>query len=233
MRRAFWAYMLSMLIFLIFLARTLPAADTLDTENQNFTFSLAGANENSLTALTAVQPLSSINGHAAIFIGRQTANDEVVSENIDVEVAGQYKFLEAFIEGKRDLHRDIEWESSIGYFLTPGKATVGAFTVTGGAGNSTNNTKVKETLGVENAGRVNLNWIGYLQVNVWKTETVLTVEPGIRLDNVEAEIESSIVHAVDENVSIGAKVLGHFASHPYGDSGKTHTQYLLFCRWTR
>ena len=180
--------------------------DAINTEHRNFTLSVAGQNANSMTAFTAVEPLPDINGHAAVQFGRQVANDEVVSENIDAEIAGQYKLIEIFIEGRRDVHRGIQWETSIGYFLTPGAVKLGPATLTGGAGNSSANTQVKDTLGITDQNRVDFNWIGYVQIDFWKTQTIVTAEPNIRFKQYQLEAESTIRHSVDENVEIGATV---------------------------
>ena len=187
-----------------------------------------------MTAFTAVEPLPDINGHAAVQFGRQVANDEVVSENVDVEIAGQYKFIEMFIEGSRDLHRGIKWESAIGYFFTPGAVKLGPATLTGGAGNSSANTQVKDTFGITDQSRVQFNWIGYLQLDWWKTQTTVTVEPGIRFEQVQLEAESAVWYPIDESVKIGASVKGLFDSDPLSpDAGNFHSQYLLFATWTR
>lgn len=224
----------TLILLMIAVSTSFAQIETADTENRNFTVSVAGQNSNSMTAFTAVEPLPGINGHAAIQFGRQTANDEVVSENIDVEIAGQYKFIEMFIEGRRDLHRDIEWESSIGYFLTPGAVQLGPATLTGGAGNSSANTQVKDTLGITDQSRVQFNWIAHLQLDWWQTQTTVTVEPGIRFKQVQLEAESAIWYPIDESVKIGASIRGLFDSEPLSpDAGRFHSQYLLFLTWTR
>ena len=224
----------TLILLMIAVSTSFAQIETADTENRNFTVSVAGQNSNSMTAFTAVEPLPDINGHAAVQFGRQVANDEVVSENIDAQIVGQYKFAEIFIEGKRDIHRGIEWESSIGYFLTPGAVQLGPATLTGGAGNSSSNTQVKDTLDITDQNRVNFNWIAYLQLDWWQTQTTVTVEPGIRFEQVQLEAESAVWHPIDESVKIGASVRGLFDSDPLSpDAGRFHSQYLLFATWTR
>lgn len=224
----------TLILLMIAVSTSFAQIETADTENRNFTVSVAGQNSNSMTAFTAVEPLPDINGHAAIQFGRQTANDEVVSENIDAQIVGQYKFAEIFIEGKRDIHRGIEWESSIGYFLTPGAVKLGPATLTGGAGNSSANTQVKDTFGITDQSRVDFNWIAYLQLDWWRTQTTVTVEPGIRFDQYQLEGESRIQYPVDEHIKVGVSVKGLFDSDPVSpDAGNFHSQYLLFATWTR
>ena len=224
----------TLILLMIAISTSFAQIETADTENRNFTVSVAGQNSNSMTAFTAVEPLPGINGHAAIQFGRQTANDEVVSENIDAQIVGQYKFAEIFIEGKRDIHRGIEWESSIGYFLTPGAVQLGPATLTGGAGNSSANTQTKDTLGITDQSRVDFKWIGYLQLDWWKTQTTVTAEPSLRLDQYEVEAESTIRHSVNENVEVGVTVKALYDSDPLSpDAGNFHSQYLLFATWTR
>lgn len=224
----------SFILLMIAVSTSFAQIETADTENRNFTVSVAGQNSNSMAAFTAVEPLQDINGHAAVQFGRQVANDEVVSENIDAEIAGQYKLIEIFIEGRRDVRRGIEWETSIGYFLTPGAVKLGPATLTGGAGNSSANTQVKDTLGITDPNRVDFNWIAYLQFDWWKTQMTVTAEPNIRFEQYQLEAESTIRHSVDENVEIGATVTALYDSDPLTpDAGNFHSQYLLFATWRR
>lgn len=224
----------TLILLMIAVSTSFAQIETADTENRNFTVSVAGQNSNSMTAFTAVEPLPDINGHAAVQFGRQVANNEVVSENIDAEIAGQYKLIEIFIEGRRDVHRGIEWETSIGYFLTPGAVKLGPATLIGGAGNSSANTQVKDTLGITDQNRVDFNWITYLQIDFWKTQTTVTAEPNIRFEQYQLEAESTIRHSIDENVDIGATVKALYDSDPLTpDAGNFHSQYLLFATWKR
>ena len=92
--------------FLLALAFTAPAQiDTLDTEAESITFSLAGQNANSTTAITAGRPIQAINGYGVLYVARQTADGKVVSEIAQAQIDGRYKFIEAFIVLERDLHR--------------------------------------------------------------------------------------------------------------------------------
>lgn len=51
--------------------RTHAQFDTLDTEARSLTFSLAGQNTNSTTAVTAANPIKAINGYSAVYVSRQ------------------------------------------------------------------------------------------------------------------------------------------------------------------
>lgn len=226
------SFTFTLILMMIAVMTAQAQLDTADTTDQNFTFSLAGQNTNSIVGLTGVQPIGAINGHAGVFVSRQTAEDEVVSENVDVELVGGGKYLELFFEGKRDLHRGITWESSVGYFVKPPALTVGSATFTAGAGNSSANTQVKEALKVEGDDAVAFNWIAFVQVDWWKTETTITAEPDIRFESVQVEAETSIAHSLDAHFAVGATVKGIYDSHPVTD-GKTHSQYLVFAKWTR
>ena len=42
--------------------------DTLDTEAESITFSLAGQNTNSITAITAGKPIQAINGYGVLYV---------------------------------------------------------------------------------------------------------------------------------------------------------------------
>lgn len=204
----------------------------IDTETRNYTVSIAGENKNSTTALTAVEPIAQINGHAEIFISRQTANDKVVAESVSAEIVGSLGFLEIFIEADRNIDRGIELETKIGYFAKTPALQLGPFSIEGGAGNTTSRQQVKDALQIDDAGAIGFNWISYAQVRFWKIETTLTAEPTFDLREIELELDSAIVHDLDENVAVGITAKSIFASHPpTGD--KTHNQYMIFARWTR
>ena len=223
--------------FLLALAFTAQAQiDTLNTDAESITFSLAGQNANSTTAITAGRPIQAINGYGVLYVARQTADGKVVSEIAQAQIDGRYKFIEAFIVLERDLHRGIAFEAQTGYRFTPGAYEIGAARVTGGLGNYTASTTVEDAPGGNQAesASISYGWTGYTRLDVWKTSTTLTVEPDIIFKSLEAEIESTIRHAVGKNFEVGITAKGLFNSDPHRpDAGRFHSQYLLFATWTR
>ena len=208
--------------------------DTLNTDAESITFSLAGQNANSTTAITAGRPIQAINGYGALYVGRQTANDEVVSEIAQAQIDGRYKFIEAFIVLERNLHRGIAFEAQSGYRFTPGTYEIGAARVTGGIGNYTASTTVEDAPGGNQSESASLSygWTGYTRLDVWKTTTTLTVEPELDFKAVQTDIESTLRHAISQNFEVGLMVKGQFDSDPITE-GRFHSQYLLFATWTR
>ncbi len=224
-------------MFLMFLMLMLALSadaqiDTVNTERSSVTFSLAGQNTNSTTAVTVGTPLKQINGFGAIYLTRQTANDEVVSEIVNARIDGGYKFLEVFVEFERDDHRSIAGEVQMGYFLTPGAIKIGDAQVQFGAGNYTARTAVKEVLGIDEPDATTFGWTSYLKVGFWKTQTNVTAEPEIDFNAYQLEVESTIRHKLADNFEIGATVKGQFDSDPITED-KVHSQYMVFATWLR
>ena len=217
----------SMILLMMLAMPAIAQLDTIDANDQFISFSLAGQNTNSTTAVTAATPVNEINGHAAAYVARQTANDEVVSEVINAEIEGQWKFLEGFIVGERDIHRGIHLKLQSGYRLTPGEYKYGLATITGGAGNYTANT-TDDTPNAE--AEITFGWTSYVQLDIWKTSTTMTIEPKIDFGDYQADIESTLRHALDQNFEVGVTAKGYFASDPVTDE-RFHSQYLLFATW--
>ena len=213
------------LIMLMLSVTAYAQLDTIDTDAQTVTFSLAGQNTNSTTAVTASMPIAPIDGHSAIYISRQTAEGKVISEVFNAEIEGAWKFVEGFVEVERDLHRGIERNVQTGYRLTPGTLTLGPVKITGGAGNFTANTATSAP-----APAITFGWTAYTTIDAWRTRTTVTAEPEIDFNAVQVDIESTLRHAIDRNFEIGVTVKGYFDSHPPTD-GRFHSQYLLFATW--
>ena len=228
-----FVFTIALLLALAFTAQA--QIDTLDTEAESITFSLAGQNANSTAAITAGRPIQAINGYGVLYVARQTADGKVVSEIAQAQIDGRYKFIEAFVVLERDLHRGIAFEAQTGYRFTPGTYEIGAARVTGGLGNYTASTTVEDAPGGnQSAASLSYGWTGYTRLDVWKTSTTLTVEPDIVFKSLEAEIESTIRHAVDKNFEVGITAKGLFNSDPHRpDAGRFHSQYLLFATWKR
>ena len=229
-----FVFTIALLLAVAFMHNVEAQIDTLDTEAESVTFSLAGQNTNSITAITVGRPIQSINGHGAIYVARQTANGEVVSEIAQAQIDGRYRFLEAFIVLERDMWRAIAFEAQTGYRFTPGTFRIGAARITGGIGNYTATTTVEEKAGgnqTESAS-ISYGWTGYTRLDVWKTSTTVTVEPELDLRTLQADIESTLRHGISRNFEIGLTVKGYFNSHPPTDE-RFHSQYLLFATWKR
>ena len=225
-------FTIALLLAVTFNVNAQVGIDNVDTGRQSITFSAAGQNTNSITAITAASPIGLINGHGAIFMSRQTADDKVISEIVNAKVQGGWKYLKGFVEFERDIHRGIEREFKVGYVI-PVTAQLGPVTLIAGAGNHTANSAFKRAVGQEKTDDpITVGWTTFLQADWWKTSTTATAEPNIDFKSVQVEIESAIRQKVAPNLELGATVIGQFDSDPPVD-GRFHSQYLLFVTWTR
>ena len=88
-------------------------ADT-DPDKKSFAVGLTGQNENAVSSLTAIFPYEKIKGYAGIYAGRQTADGELVDENIVGRLQGGGDIgdvrLRAYTEATRNLYKAIDLE---------------------------------------------------------------------------------------------------------------------------
>lgn len=229
MKRIWFIMLFAMLILAL---NAYGQVEGINKERQSVTFSLAGINDNSVTAVTFGSPISALNGFGSLFLNRQTTNGEVTSEVLHAEIEGGLKYLEAAIEFTRDDHRGIAGEIVGKYMFTTGDLQVGSATLRGGAGNYTARTAVKKALGITDNDPVSFGFTSYLQLDLWKTRTVATAEPEIDFKAYQLEVESSIRHKLAENFEIGTTVKVQFDSDPITED-KVHSQYLVFATWLR
>ena len=104
LKRFFLIYMVVWLMFLFFLARSVPAYyGDLATDKASVALGIAGQNGNQITSLTALSPLG--NGWAGAYLSRQVAEGEVVSETYNGHLQGGFLVrgigVEAYIEATR------------------------------------------------------------------------------------------------------------------------------------
>lgn len=226
-----FVFTIALLLAVTFTVNAQVGIDSVDTERRSVTFSAAGQNANSITAITVASPIDRLNGHGALFLSRQTADGKVISEIANAKVQGGWKYLQGFVEFERNLHRGIEREFKVGY-VVPVTVQWGSVTLAGGAGNHTANAAFKRAAGQEETDDpISVGWTTFLQADWWKTSTTATAEPSLDLKSVQVEIESGIRHRVARNLELGATVIGQFDSDPPVD-GRFHSQYLLFVTWT-
>ena len=89
MKRFFVIYAVTWLIFLFFLAQSVPAYyGDIATDRESFTLSIAGQNANQITSLTALFPIPDANGWAGAYVSRQVADGKVVSEVVNGHLQG-------------------------------------------------------------------------------------------------------------------------------------------------
>ena len=196
---------------------------------------MAGQSTNQSSALTALMPLQPVNGHFGIFTQRQVGNDEVTSEILATEVQGGFNIgkvqIRGVIEMERDIHRGIGFSRKVSYFAATPDISIGEAVAQFGAGNSTENVEILETI-QKGPAETSFSWLAFADVR-WKNVAVgVQVEPGLGLESLEAETNLGITHALDTNFSIGASLLSRYNSDPIAGGNVNH-QYTLFARWTR
>ena len=233
MKRSF-----TLTLILLMIAASIPAFayfDGLPDNRLSATFSLNGQATNQSSSLTWLTPLKAINGRFGVFTQRQVGNNEVISEIIATEVQGGFNIkrvqIRGVIEAERDIYRGIGFSRKFSYFAATPDISIGEAKAQFGAGNSTENVEILETI-KKGPAETSFSWLAFADAR-WKNITAgLQVEPGLGLKSLEAEANLGITHALDENFSIGANLFSRYNSDPIA-GGKVNHQYTLFARWTR
>ena len=226
------------LILLMIAASISPAFayfDGLPDNRSSATFSATGQATNQSSSLTALMPLQSVNGHFGIFTQRQVGNDEVTSEILAVEAQGGFDIgkvqIRGVIEAERDIHRGIGFSRKVSYFAATPDISIGAAKAQFGAGNSTENVEILETI-KKGPAETSFNWLAFVNAQYKNVTAGVQVEPGLSFKQVEVEGNAGITHDLSDNFSIGANLLSRYNSDPLA-GGKVNHQYTLFARWTR
>lgn len=224
------------LLVLFYFSQPTPAYfDGLPDNRLSTTFSLQGQASDQSSALTIFQPLKAVNGHWGVFTQRQVGNGEVISEILAAEVQGGFDIgkvqIRGLIETERDIHRGIGFSRKFSYFAATPDLPIGEAVAQFGAGNSTENVEILETI-QKGPAETSFNWLAFADVRYKNITAGVQFEPGLGLKSLEAEANLGITHALDANFAIGASLLSRYNSDPFA-GGKVNHQYTLFARWTR
>ena len=197
MKRFFVVYAIAWLIFLFFLAQSVPAYyGDIATDKESFTLGIAGQNANQITSLTALFPIERANGWVGAYVSRQVADGEVISEVLNGHLQGGFDVrgvgIEAYIEATRDKWRAIDFAVEIGYFVRPGHYTWNDIIFSGGAGNYTERRDEDEAIGRDAAdASTTFGWLAFVS-GKWKNVSgVLRYKPSI--DFAESMVEGEPV----------------------------------------
>ena len=195
MKRFFVVYTITWLIFLFFLAQSVPAYyGDIATDRESFTLGVAGQNANQITSLTALFPIKNANGWAGAYISRQTADGEVVSETLNGHLQGGFLVkgvgIEAYASATRDKGRMIDLAIETGYFVRPGTYTwnvdksrfIGDITFSGGAGNYTERRDEDEAIGRDKTdASTTFGWLAFISGKWRNVSGVLRYKPSLDL----------------------------------------------------
>ena len=227
MKRFFVVYTIAWLIFLFFLAQSVPAYyGDLAADKQSFTLGIAGQNANQITSLTALFPIQRANGWAGAYVSRQVADSELVSETLNGHLQGGFRIrgigVEAYIDVTRDKWRAIDFAIETGYFVRPGIFVWNDITFSGGAGNYTERRDEDEAIGRDKAdASTTFGWLAFISGKWRNVSGVLRYKPSLDFDEERIESSLSINHEITDQLGIG------FTTQAVVEAEDFHTTYLL------
>ena len=237
MKRFFVVYIIAWLIFLFFLAQSVPAYyGDIATDKESFTLGIAGQNANQITSLTALFPIQRANGWAGAYVSRQVADGEVVSETLNGHLQGGFRIrgigVEVYIEATRDKWRAIDFAIETGYFVRPGIFVWRDITFSGGAGNYTERRDEDEAIG-RAAGDTSttFGWLAFVSGKWRNVSGVLRYKPSIDFADSMIEGSLSFNHELSETASLGITTQSVFDSKSIADSD-LHSAYLIQLTYT-
>ena len=230
MKRFFVVYTIAWLIFLFFLAQSVPAYyGDIATDKESFTLGITGQNANQITSLTALFPIESANGWAGAYVSRQVADGEVVSETYNGHLQGGFRppfippqagvSVEVYVEATRDKWRAIDFAIETGYFIRPGTWTWNDITFSGGAGNYTERRDEDEAIGRDATdAATTFGWLAFVS-GKWKNVSgVVRFKPSLTFGETRLEGSLSFNHEISETVSLGITTQGVSDSASITDS---------------
>ena len=227
MKRFFVVYTIAWLIFLFFLAQSVPAYyGDIAADTESFTLGIAGQNANQITSLTALFPIQRANGWAGAYVSRQVADSELVSETLNGHLQGGFRIrgigVEAYIDVTRDKWRAIDFAIETGYFVRPGIFVWNDITFSGGAGNYTERRDEDEAIGRDKAdASTTFGWLAFVSGKWRNVSGVLRYKPSLDFDEERIESSLSINHEITDQLGIG------FTTQAVVEAEDFHTAYLL------
>ena len=205
--------LLSIWIFALFLVpQAFAYFGDPDTDKVSLNLSIAGQNADQTTSATALVPLDTINGWVGLYLARQIADKEVIGEVFNLHLQGGYDFghfnLEGYIEGYRDLQREISGALGSGYFIRPEKASWNGVLFSFGLGNYTEQRDNDEEIGRDKADTENrLGWLSFVSgtytVGTGHLSAVLRYKPALDFDTTTWEGSGAINFDLNDEWSLG------------------------------
>lgn len=237
MKRFFVVYAVTWLIFLFFLAQSVPAYyGDIAADRESFTLGIAGQNANQITSLTALFPIESANGWAGAYVSRQVADGAVVSETLNGHLQGGFRVqgvgVEAYIDVTRDKWRMIDLAIETGYFIRPGIFVWNDITFSGGAGNYTERRDDDEAIGRDKDDTsTTFGWLAFISGKWRNVSGVLRFKPSLTFGETRFEGSLSFNHEISQSLSVGITTQSVSDSASITDSN-LHTSYMVGLTYT-
>ena len=178
-----------------------------DPDKKSFAVGLTGQNENAVSSLTAIFPYEKIKGYAGIYAGRQTADGELVDENIVGRLQGGGDIgdvrLRAYTEATRNLYKAIDLNIEVGYFVESPNFTYQTIEFSAGAGNFSEKRDLDDKIGRDAGdGDVTFGWLSFLTAERGCVTSVLRLKPEITFQEFAAELEVALNKDITENIAL-------------------------------
>ena len=231
------AYTLAWLIFLFFLAKSVPAFyGDIAHDRENFTLGVAGQNGNQVGSLTALFPLKSIGGWAGLYASRQTADGMTVSETYNAHIQGGVDVkgvgIEAYASSTRDKWRAIDLSIETGYFIRPGTFTWNANTFSGGAGNYTERRDLDDEIDRDASDQTTtFGWVSFVSAKWKNLSGVLRYKPSLDFADEKIEGSLSFNQELNDELSLSISTLSTLDSQSVTDSD-VHHSYMIGIQYT-
>ena len=207
-------------------------ADT-DVEKKSVAIGIIDDNGESVISATGLMPVDSMNGFAAGYVARQTANKEVTSEVYVGRVQGGFDAgparIRGYIEASRDLVQLIDLKIESGIFAeTPDYAWQDVHFSFGG-GNFMDQRSLDDKIGRDTDDKeVNFGFLVFGTAEYGKLNGVLRLKPNFDFDDFASEFAVSWNEEVTEDIGIQVAGLFKYDSASVADSLWSRSiQFLL------
>ena len=228
--------LISVMMCLAFSFSAFAQYTDLATDEASVTISAAGQNDSLVTSATGIFPAETINGWVGAYASRNTVDGTLEDETLNLHFQGGFKELlgelgvEFFIDLDRNKHRNIDFGKRFGYFIRPGvheiQTSLGVLSLSGGAGNYTEDVSLKEELTGDAAAPSNFGWLAFTSLSIGAFGGQVKYQPDINFEFYEVSVEGSVSKEVADNISVGLTVRALKDNKGYSESS-FDSSYLL------
>ena len=188
-------------------------------------------------SLTAVVPISRINGWAGIFGSRASSEEDVLSEMVKARAQGGFRIgtfgIEAFTDLERNITKGSALTSQIGSYIRPAIYENGTLRVSGGIGAFLENIRPHADLVdfvLRKFDTTSFRWLAFSSIGWQKLNTVLKFTPEVGFKNYKFSAEPAITFSL--STQLGLRLSGSVTYNSEPLTEKWHYTYLSTLRIT-
>ena len=232
--RALWRFGVAGLVLLLLAPPGYGQFADLPQDAKTLDIGFNGDGASQTLSVTAVIPLSRINGWAGVFGSRASGEEAVLSEIVKAHVQGGFRIgtfgIEAFTDLERNITKGSALTSQIGSYIRPAIYEKGTLRVSGGIGAFLENVQPYKDLVLRKFDPTTFRWLAFSSVGWRKLNTLLKFTPHVGFKNFKFSAEPAITFSFSTRLGLRLSGAVTYNSEPLTE--KWHYKYLSILRIT-